>query len=144
LFPPYDFADFKIQEEARERDPALRAMWFRKLSQWKAEELVFLDESGFNWKMGRRTWGRAPKGTAVRMKVKTGKADNLSLLPAMTIDGYIACNVYRGGVSKVEFMEFLEHNLLPKCKPAEKKQYIIIMDNCKIHHGQVHPNLEHF
>jgi len=137
-------ADFKIQEEARERDPVLRAWWIRKLSQFKAKQLVFLDESGFNWKMGRRKYGRAPKGEVVRGKVKTGKADNLSLLSAMTIDGYIACNVYKGGVSKDEFIKFLEDDLLPRCRSSAdpKVRSIIVMDNAQIHHGSVCRNLQ--
>ena len=134
-------ADFKLQKEAKERDPILRAAWFRKISKWNASQLVFLDESGFNWKLSRRKHGWGHKGEVIRAKVKTGRADNLSLLPAMTIDGYIACNVYKGGVSKEEFMEFLEQDVLPKCQQYPGPRSIIIMDNAKIHHGDVHPNL---
>jgi DDE superfamily endonuclease len=138
-------AHFKIQE-ARERDPVLRAWWIRKLSQFKAEQLVFLDESGFNWKMGRCKYGRAPKGEIVHGKVKTGKADNLSLLSAMTIDGYIACNVYKGGVLKEEFIKFLEDDLLPRCRASADPEVrsIIVMDNAKIHHGSVCPIFRNF
>ena len=93
--------------------------------------------------MSRRKYGRAPKGEIVRGKVKTGKADNLSLLSAMTIDGYIACNVYKGAVSKEEFIKFLEDDLLPRSRSSAdpKVRSIIVMDNAKIHHGPVCPTL---
>ena len=96
--------------------------------------------------MGRRKYGRAPKGEIVRGKVKTGKADNLSLLSAMTIDGYIACDVYKGGVSKEEFIKFLEDDLLPRCRPSANPEVrsIIVMDNAKIHHGPVCPTFRNF
>ena len=126
-----------MQEEARERDPVLRAAWFRKLASWDAEQLVFLDESGFNSKLGRRFRGFAPKGQAVRKKVKTYRAENLSMLPAFTIDGYIACNVYRGAVTKEDYIAFLEEDLLPLCGQYPNARSIIIMDNCSIHHGPV-------
>ena len=89
-----------MQKEAKERDPVLRADWFRKLARWKAEQMVFIDESGINSKLGRPKYGYAPKGVKIRYPVKSGKAENLSLLPAFTIDGYLACNVYKGGVTK--------------------------------------------
>jgi len=47
---------------------------------------------------------------------------------------------------KQDFMQFLEEDLLPKCKKIadenrrRNKRCIIVMDNCRIHHGQVHPN----
>lgn len=93
--------------EAKERDPVLRAAWFRKLANYHASQLVFLDESGFNSKLGRRTHGYGPKGEVIRTRVKSSKAENLILLPAFTIDGYIACNVYKGRVSQEMFIDFL-------------------------------------
>jgi hypothetical protein len=130
-------ADLKIREEARERDPVLRDAWFRKLATWHAEQLVFLDESGFNSKLGRRFHGYAPKGEAVRMKVKTCRATNLSMLPAFTVDGYLACNVYKGAVNKEAYIAFLKEDLLPKCGKYPGPRSIIVMDNCAIHHGPV-------
>lgn len=134
----------KIQKEAKERDPELRALWFRKLSNWRAEQLVFLDESSFNSKLGRRFRGYAPKGEAIHVKVKSGRAENLSILPAFTIDGYIACNVYKGGVNKDDYIGFLEDNLLPQCGQYPGPRSIIIMDNCAIHHGPVIINVSEY
>ena len=94
--------------------------------------------------MGRRKYEKASKGEIVRGKVKMGKADNLSLLSAMTIDGYIACNIYKRGISREQFIKFLEDNLLPRCQSSAnpRVQSIIVMDNAKIHHGPVCPTLQ--
>ena len=130
-----------MEKEAKERDPILRAAWFRKLRKWHARQLVFLDESGINTKLGTPKYGYAPKGKKIRMPVKSGRAVNISLLPAFTIDGYIACNAYKGGVKKDNYLAFLEHDVLPKCNPYPQERSVIVMDNCKIHHGPVHSNL---
>jgi len=122
--------------EAKERDPVLRAAWFRKLANYHASQLVFLDESGFNSKLGRRTHGYGLKGEVIHTRVKSSKAENLSLLPAFTIDGYIACNVYKGGVSQEMFIDFLRQDLLPKCGRYPGPQSVIVMDNCRIHHSE--------
>jgi hypothetical protein len=57
----------------------------------------------------------------------------------LTIDGYIACNAYRGGVTKELFRSFLENDVLPKCEEFAKrlpegKKPIIVVDNARIHH----------
>jgi hypothetical protein len=126
-----------LAQEAQERDPVLRAAWFRKLANWRGEQLVFLDESGVNWKLTQPTHGWGPKGERTRIKVHTRRAVNLSLLPALTLDGYIACNVYEGGVTTDRYMEFIEHDLLPKCGRYPGPKSVIVMDNCKIHRDPV-------
>ena len=72
--------------------------------------------------------------------MKSGKAENLGLLSAFTIDGYLACNIYQGGVTKENFIAFLKDDVLPKCNPWPLEQSVIVMDNCQIHHDDVHPN----
>ena len=55
------------------------------------------------------------------------------MLPALCVDGYIACNVYRGGVTKELFESFILDDVLPKCGRYPGPKSIIVMDNAKIH-----------
>ena len=89
----------KFQKEARERDQVLREAWIRKLGHFRADQLVFTDESGINPRDGDTTHGWAKKGEVIRMKVPGPKGENYSLLPAMTVDGYIAYTVHQGAVN---------------------------------------------
>jgi len=124
--------------EAKEHDPELRAAWFRKLANWRADQLVFLDESGINSKLGRRTHGWAIKGQSMHAKVTSGRTENLSLLPAFIIDGFIAIAVYRGGVNAENYEDFVRMQLLPKCTRWPGPRSVIVMDNCKIHHETIY------
>jgi len=107
------------------------------LANWTAPQLVFLDESGITTKVGQPTYGYGLKGQPIAYPVKTYRAENLSVLPAFTVDGYIACNVYEGGVNKEMFYDFIEHDVLPKCGQYPGAKSIIIMDNAKIHRNEV-------
>jgi len=107
------------------------------LENWTAEQVVFIDESGINSKLSNPTHGYAPKGQAIPFPVKPGRAENVSLLPAITIDGYISCDVYRGGVHQDQFYEFIAESVLPKCNRFPGPKSIIVMDNARIHHGDV-------
>ena len=108
-----------------------------KLANWRADQLVFIDESGINTKLGQPTHGYAKKGTRIPYKVPHQKAENLSLLPALSVDGYIVCNVYHGGIKAEMYEEFIRDFVLPKCTPWPGPRSVIIMDNAKIHHNPV-------
>jgi hypothetical protein len=108
-----------------------------KLANWRADQLVFLDESGINTKLGQPKYGYGKKGSRIPFKVTSQKAENLSLLPALSVDGYIACNVYRGGVNAEMYEEFIRDFVLPKCTPWPGPRSVIIMDNAKIHRDPV-------
>jgi len=127
----------KLQEEARERDQILREHWIVKVSQWRADQLIFLDESGMNSKLGRRKKGWGPKGKRVISKVPTQKAENLSFLPAITVDGYMTCIVFCGAINAEIFEEFIEHDVLPHCNPYPGPKSVIVMDNAGIHIPEV-------
>ena len=55
----------------------------------------------------------------------------------MTVDGYIACQVYSGAVNADTFNAFVEHELLPLCNPYPGPNSIIVMDNALIHRSDV-------
>ena len=63
------------------------------------------------------------------------------MLPALAVDGYLVCNIYRGGVNKEIFIEFLEEYLLPLCNPYPNPKSVIVMDNVETHRGEVKLNL---
>jgi len=126
----------KLQKEAKERNTTLRDHWYMKLAHWTAPQLVFIDESGINTKLGERTHGYSTKGKVIRAKVSPGRAENFSLLPALSIDGYFACKLYRGSINAERFTEFIEQEVLPKCKPYPGPRSVIIMDNASIHRAE--------
>ncbi|KAJ7580330.1 hypothetical protein C8J56DRAFT_735977, partial [Mycena floridula] len=56
-----------------------------------------------------------------------------SLLPALTLDGVIYCQVKAGGYNGDEFMDWLE-GLLEIMNPFPAPNSVLILDNCCIHH----------
>jgi len=107
----------KLSKEAKQKDPEKRIEWLSKLYNWRADQLVFLDESAVTPNCSNRNHGRAPKGQRIRHKVNAGRAQSYSILPAFTLDGYIACSVYQGGVNGPTFNAWVRDRLLPQCNP---------------------------
>jgi len=91
---------------------------FKKIAQWSPEQVIFLDESGVNHARSKERihgqWG--PKGQIILCPVYFQKCTSFSILPAMTMDGYIACQVYSGSVNRDTFNTFVENELLSLCK----------------------------
>jgi hypothetical protein len=59
----------------------------------------------------------------------------------MTVDGYIACQVYPGAVNGDTFNAFVENQLLPLCNPFPGRNSVIVMDNASIHRSDVYLNV---
>jgi transposase len=55
----------------------------------------------------------------------------------MSIDGYIACNLYRGAIDSERYEDFIRNDVLPQCTPFPGPQSVLVMDNASIHHGEV-------
>ena len=55
------------------------------------------------------------------------------------MDGYIACDVYSGGVNGDTFNAFVENQLFPALRTKDPDEdWIIVMDNASIHRSYVH------
>ena len=101
--------------------------------------MIFLDESGVNARSGEQTYGWGPKGQIIPYPVHFQKCTNFSILPAMTMNGYIACQVYSEGINRDTFNAFAENELLPLCNEFPGPNSIIVMDNASIHRSPVYP-----
>ncbi len=56
-----------------------------------------------------------------------------SILPAYTMDGYIAWEVHHGSITK-DILDFMRTQVLPQCTPeGEGPRSIVVMDNARIH-----------
>jgi hypothetical protein len=92
---------------ARERSQELRDEWKLRLTQWKPEQLIFVDESAANERTADRKYGWATKGNPAFATMSVKRSEKWSILPAYTIDGFIAWDVVQGSYNKELFNEFI-------------------------------------
>ncbi|PUU72828.1 hypothetical protein B9Z19DRAFT_958284, partial [Tuber borchii] len=55
------------------------------------------------------------------------------VLPALSIDGFLAVSIVQGSFSKLSFEKFIVCNVLPSMSPFPAPNSVLVMDNCKIH-----------
>lgn len=101
--------------------------YWEKLRDLKAENLIFIDESGVNLAM-TRSHARSPQGQRAYSPV--GKAGvNVSLIGAMSLSQVLTRVTLNGSVNTLTFEAFIHQRLIPKLW----KGACVILDNCSIH-----------
>ena len=127
-----------MQLRAAQQNPELKTQWMSKLSEWNAEQLIFIDESAANECTADRKYGWAPVGVTPHEARPFGRSERWSLCPAYTIDGFITWKIVHGSFSAELFEDFIENKVLPLYKPYLLPRSVIIMDNALIHHIEVY------
>jgi transposase len=118
-------------KRAAEQSDALRRVFLARCQQnYTAEQIVAVDESACNERTGDRKYGWGPVGRAVELEYSMKRSERWSLLPAMTVDGYLAHRVFQGAITADSMLEFLREDVLPRCTPG---YHVLLMDNASIH-----------
>lgn len=119
-----------------ERNSDLRDEYACTVSEFQSVQLVFVDESAANERVGdrRRVWG--PKGIGTVNPLPFSKGDKYSILPALNVEGFLCQDIIQGSFTTEMFFFFIRDTLLPHCNPFPGRNSVIVMDNCQIHRHQ--------
>lgn len=111
-------------------DPFRRVFQARLQLNYTAEQIVAIDESACNERTGDRKYGWSPVGKPVELEYSIKRSERWSILPAMTVDGYLAHHIFQGAITAAILEDFLESSILPLCTAG---YHILLMDNASIH-----------
>jgi transposase len=105
-----------MRRAAAERDHGLRANWmYNVLNTYTADQMVILDESSKDDRTLIRKYGRAMSGDDPVLTVALDRGIRYSILPALTLDGYLAVRAVEGSIDGEEFFDFIVNDLV--CHP---------------------------
>ena len=108
------------------------------LAEFDPKQLMFLDESAANERASDRKYGWAPIGVTPHLYQNLNRSERWSILPVYNIDGFLTWDILKAGWDKQSFNDFVRHRVLPFCNPFPGVRSVLVMDNCKIHHSEVH------
>lgn len=99
-----------VSKRALERNEKLRALFDIKIGELVRDPnmLVFLDEAARNDKTAGRNMGWSLRGTRCIQRRRFVRGKRYSILPALTLDGIIAHEIYEGSVTSERFYQFLK------------------------------------
>lgn len=123
-----------IRRRAREQNQDLRDFYLYNLSAFKSYQLVYVDESGCDKRIGFRRRGWSPLGTTPLEVTRFHRSQRYQILPAYTQDGILLSRVFQGSTDTEGFEDFLEE-LLQWCGRWPEPRSVLIMDNASFHHS---------
>ena len=94
----------------------------------KADQLVFIDETGTATNMARR-YGRCRRGERLNAKLPHGHWKTTTFVAGLRVGGITAPCVIDGPMNGLTFRAYIEQFLTPTLKPGD----IVIMDNLAAH-----------
>jgi transposase len=107
-----DFSWKVLTHHARQRDEVQRAAFRKSMEIFAPQQLVFLDESSKDGRTFWRTHGWSAHGERPVEVAPHDRGERWSILPALTIKGYIAMRVVPGSVDSTEFYDFVLNDLV--------------------------------
>ena len=111
------------------------------LADWTYEQLMYIDETAANERTLDRKYGWAPVGQPARQIESFHRSTKWSILPLYTVDGFIDWEIIHGSYNADLFVLFLEEHVIPHTNPYPGPRSVLIMDNAKIHHDEVHARI---
>jgi transposase len=125
----------KSKQQARERNPDLRDDYFHIISNYYSYQLLFVDETGCDKRIGIRRTAWSPLGISPIQITKFHRDKRHHILPAYSQDGILFYQIFQGSTDASLFENFIE-KLLHHCNPYPGPNSVIVMDNASFHHSE--------
>lgn len=74
---------------------------------YTSNQLIFLDESAKDERTLSRLYGYSPRHTRAHKKVVFVRGKRYMILPALTLDGFVAVDIFEGVCDKKRFVDFI-------------------------------------
>lgn len=98
----------KIQKAAKERNETLRGFYLYNIGMnYTSEQLIFVDETAKDERTLTRLYGYSPINTRAKKSVVFVRGKRYTILPALSLEGFIAVDVMEGSCDKERFQTFI-------------------------------------
>ena len=101
-----------VSAAALERNELLRATWQAAHGDIPMESFVWMDEAAVDDHTNQRSRGWSVIGHACVRRVAFIRGVRYSVLPALSLDGIIALDIFEGSVNKLRFIKFIREQLV--------------------------------
>ena len=126
----------KIKQVASQRSLNLRGRFMSEISFFDVIQFVWIDETGCDRRDNIRKFGYSLLGDTPVYNRFLHRGNRISAIAAVSTDGLLAYEFYKGTVNGETFLDFIQGVLIPEMMPfdGENPRSILILDNCSIHH----------
>ncbi len=90
----------------------LRSEFILKISEFSSEQLIFIDETAKDERSLNRAYGYSTINTRAKKSVVFVRGNRYTILPALTLDGFIAAEIIEGSCNKEKFQTFIVNQVV--------------------------------
>jgi transposase len=125
----------KMMRKTAQRNQQLRNDWMQRLSEWIAEQLIFLDESAACERTDDRRYDWVFSDIVLTMSQNLHRSKRYSILFAFIVNDYIAWEMHQNSITAIIFNDFVQNQMLSQCISIiyESLRSILILNNARIH-----------
>ncbi len=125
----------KMMRQTAQRNQQLRNDWMQRLSEWIAEQLIFLNESAACERTDDRRYDWVSSNIVFTMSQNLRKSKKWSILSAFIVNDYIAWEMHQNSITAIIFNDFVRNQMLSQCTSTiyESLRSILILNNARIH-----------
>jgi hypothetical protein len=114
------------RERSKCRPP--RLTYLHNLSSYSSYQLVYIDGSGCDKRIGFRRTGWSPLGVTPIKVAQYQRESQYQILPAYTQDGILLSRVFQGSTDSAVIENYIEQ-LLHHCGRCPEPNSVLVMDN---------------
>ncbi|XP_078380231.1 uncharacterized protein LOC144663179 [Oculina patagonica] len=109
--------------------------FMQNISIFTSEEMVFIDEAGFDRRLVRN-YGRVPRGWRIQAPKAASWGPRISAIIVASQQGIQLCPTTKQTINGERFLSFVRNQLVPILQPynGQNPNSIVIMDNHPVHH----------
>jgi transposase len=125
----------KMMRQTAQRNQQLRNDWMQRLSEWIAEQLIFLNESAACERIDDCRYDWVFSDIIFTMSQNLRKSKRWSILFAFIVNDYIAWEMHQNSITAIIFNDFVQNQMLSQCTSIiyESLRSILILNNTRIH-----------
>jgi len=98
----------KLQKAALERNEIVHAHYLAIIGKYYTRnQLIFLDESAKDDRSLSRLYGYSLRNMPVQKKVVFIQGKRYIILPALTLEGFVAVDIFEGSYNRKRFVDFV-------------------------------------
>jgi hypothetical protein len=91
-----------------ERNEIVRAHYLVTIGEhYNRNQLIFLDESAKDDRSLSRLYGYSPRNMPAQKKVIFIRGKRYTILPALTLEGFVAVDIFEGSCNRKRFVDFV-------------------------------------
>ncbi len=124
----------KMMRQTAQRNQQLRNDWMQRLSEWIAEQLIFLNESAACERIDDRRYDWASSSIIFMISQNLRRSKRWSILSVFIVNDYIAWEIHQSSITATIFNDFVRNQMLSQCTSIiyENLRWVFCLRVCLI------------